>query len=56
MTNEDKQIISDAIFLIDGLFFKDIDADTNNFFYKNNEILRELLRIKDTRFLKVLDN
>ena len=55
MTNDDKQKISDALLLIDGLFFKDIDADTNNFFYKNNEILRELLKIKDPRFIKVLD-
>ncbi len=55
MTNDDKQKLSDALFLIDGLFFKDIDADTNNFFYKNNEIYREFLKIKDTRFIKVLD-
>ncbi len=59
MNKEEKQKISEIINMIVGLFYEDIlnlhRGNKNGISYQCYEIYRELLKIKDTNYLKIVD-
>ena len=56
---KENKIIMDILYLIDGIFYKDIlnqiRSSEKDFFLCNYNIYKELLKIKDCKYLKIID-